>query len=239
MSGREEHTRFSEDLAAYALRALPDAELDALQRHAEICVVCRDELAAHECAASALALGVPQRAAPTALRGRILASVAAEVSGLPGAQQRAPTRARVRMRVWAWRPASVATAAALALGIALGALLFAPGPATSVIRARVAGLAAWHGSTLPVAELERTGAHAVLDVEHLPAAGAGKVYEVWIERGDHPYPTDALFDATRGGQAVVAVPGNLAGASAVLVTAEPLGGTKVPTMAPLITAVLS
>ena len=39
-----------------------------------------------------------------------------------------------------------------------------------------------------------------------------------------------------GGRATVAVPRSLRGASAVLVTAERLGGARVPTMAPLITA---
>ena len=38
--------------------------------------------------------------------------------------------------------------------------------------------------------------------------------------------------------ATVAVPGSLRGASAVLVTAERLGGARVPTMTPLITATL-
>ena len=72
-----------------------------------------------------------------------------------------------------------------------------------------------------------------------PAAPRGKIYEVWVERAGKPLPTDALFDATSAGTATVAVPGSLRGASAVLVTAERLGGARAPTMAPLIAAPLA
>jgi hypothetical protein len=70
----------------------------------------------------------------------------------------------------------------------------------------------------------------------MPAAPQGKIYEVWVARGRRLLPTDALFNASSAGTATVAVPLSLHGASAVLVTAERLGGARVPTMTPLITA---
>jgi hypothetical protein len=76
-------------------------------------------------------------------------------------------------------------------------------------------------------------------VTRLPAAPAGKVYELWIERDGVANPTSVLFEPTSSGAATVDVPGDLNGASAVLVTAERLGGAKVPTMAPLIDAQLA
>jgi hypothetical protein len=51
-------------------------------------------------------------------------------------------------------------------------------------------------------------------------------------------PTPVLFNATAAGAATVAVP-DLRGASAVLVTAERLGGSNTPTMKPLVQARLS
>ncbi|MGH2851762.1 MAG: anti-sigma factor [Solirubrobacteraceae bacterium] len=72
----------------------------------------------------------------------------------------------------------------------------------------------------------------------MPPAPAGKIYEVWVERRSTAMPTDALFDANAAGGATVAVPGNLHGAQAVLVTAERSGGARVPTMTPLIDAPL-
>jgi hypothetical protein len=72
----------------------------------------------------------------------------------------------------------------------------------------------------------------------MPAAPRGKIYEVWVLRGKHAEPTDALFNANAAGDATVAVPSRLRGAAAVLVTAERLGGARVPTMQPLISAPL-
>lgn len=77
-----------------------------------------------------------------------------------------------------------------------------------------------------------------LDVANLPAAATGRVYEVWIQRSGEPHPTNALFTPTSGGSATVAVPGDLHGADAVLVTDEPSGGSLAPTRAPLIKASL-
>jgi hypothetical protein len=128
----------------------------------------------------------------------------------------------------------------LAIGVLLGVLVLAPGRGpTSVIRASVASAAAWHATSRPVALLDRYGDRGQLEVTNLPAAGAGKVYELWIERDDVAQPTDVLFEPTSSGQAAVDVPGELNGASAVLVTAEPLGGAKVPSTAPLIDARLA
>ena len=90
----------------------------------------------------------------------------------------------------------------------------------------------------PLASLHESGNHAVLVVSHMPAAPPGKIYEVWVLRGGRPVPTDALFNASSAGDATVAVPSSLHGISAVLVTAERLGGAKVPTMKPLIAAPL-
>jgi len=72
----------------------------------------------------------------------------------------------------------------------------------------------------------------------LPPAPRARIYEVWIERDGRAQPTSALFNATSAGTATVAVP-DLAGASAVLVTAERLGGASTPTMKPLVVATLS
>ena len=64
----------------------------------------------------------------------------------------------------------------------------------------------------------------------------GKVYEVWVERGGRARcrPTRSSTP-TAAGEATVAVPVEPARRAAVLVTAERLGGARVPTMAPLIT----
>jgi hypothetical protein len=64
---------------------------------------------------------------------------------------------------------------------------------------------------------------------------------VWLDHGGGrtPQPTDALFSVSREGHATVDVPGDLDGVKAVLVTDEPLGGSRIPTRAPVIAATLS
>jgi acetyl-CoA carboxylase carboxyltransferase component len=62
---------------------------------------------------------------------------------------------------------------------------------------------------------------------------------VWIQRAGGIHPTDALFTVTKKGDATVGVPGSVDGVTAIMVTAEPLGGTKVPTSTPVIVANLS
>ena len=73
----------------------------------------------------------------------------------------------------------------------------------------------------------------------MPQTSAQRVYEVWVKRSGAPQPTDALFTVTANGDATVGVPGSVAGVKVVMVTSEPLGGSKVPTSPPVIIAHLS
>jgi hypothetical protein len=89
------------------------------------------------------------------------------------------------------------------------------------------------------AELILAGDRGELVVSHFPPAGRGRIYQVWLQRPHRaPSPTRTLFDVTTGGAGEVGVAGDLHGVSEVLVTAEPLGGSNVPTTAPVITAQL-
>jgi hypothetical protein len=87
------------------------------------------------------------------------------------------------------------------------------------------------------AELRIAGGHGELIVRHMPAPVAGRIYEVWLRRGTQPpAPTTALFSVTAGGAADVGVPGELDGVSEILVTQEPIGGSRVPTGSAVIVA---
>jgi hypothetical protein len=127
-----------------------------------------------------------------------------------------------------------AAAVLLVLGVTVGALsLGSGGSSTRVITASVG----WRPGS---AVLRVTGGHGELIVRGMPAAPGNKVYEVWLERGQHALsPTSALFSVTSSGSAAVDVPGDLHGVDAVLVTPEPLGGSEQPTHAPVLTARLS
>lgn len=68
----------------------------------------------------------------------------------------------------------------------------------------------------------------------------GEVYEVWLARaGQQPQPTDALFTVTSAGSAAVEIPGELHGLDAVMVTAEPIGGSSSPTSPPVLRVALA
>jgi anti-sigma factor RsiW len=234
MSGQTEHTARSDDAAAYVLGALDEREAAEFGAHVRSCPLCAAEVARLSSAVAVLPLGVTQLSAPNSLRRRVLKEAAGDVRD----------RRRPRIRAVRSRPrfaqAALSGAIALAAGVVIGAVLIAPGHGPStVIRATVASAAAWQPAAQPVAELERYGDRGQLVVTRLPAAPAGKVYELWIERDGVAHPTSVLSEPTSSGAATVDVPGDLNGASAVLVTAERLGGAKVPTMAPLIDAQLA
>ena len=231
--------RYFDDCAAYVLGALDADEAAEMRVHVQSCPRCHGEVARLGVVSEALRRAVPVLPAPPELRRRVVDAIAAESVREPVP---APTRIRSGAR-WprlALRPVmAFGTAIAVGAGLLVGALVIAPGSAsTQTVAAAVAPASAWHSAHAPTATLRTTGNSGVLVVQGLPAPPRGKIYEVWVVRAGKPLPTDALFDASSGGGATVAVPGSLRGASAVLVTAEHLGGARVPSMTPLITATL-
>jgi hypothetical protein len=76
---------------------------------------------------------------------------------------------------------------------------------------------------------------AQLRVSGMPQTRAGQVYEVWLQRGNQVQP-GPLFSVDRNGNGVGAVPGDLHGVNAVLVTRERRGGARQPTEAPVVKA---
>jgi len=220
----------SDDCAAnaapYVLGALGEAEYDAFRTHLETCAICREEVAALQLVADALPAVAPPLSAPEELKRRVMAEVRSEAGWQ---RSRAPATSSPRARRRWLAPSIAAAAAAVALAvIAIGG----GGTSVRVIHAQVL---APHAS----ASLRLTGGHAELDIAGMPQTPVNRVYEVWVKRGSSAQPTDALFTITSAGRATVGVPGSVAGAEAVLVTSEPLGGSRVPTRAPVIIANLS
>ncbi|MGD1057117.1 MAG: zf-HC2 domain-containing protein [Solirubrobacteraceae bacterium] len=130
-----------------------------------------------------------------------------------------------------WRPQLVsgALAAAAVVAVIVIATSSGGGAGTRVIRAEVIPRGA-------DASLQLSDGRAQLEISGMPQTPPQRVYEVWIKRSGSPQPTDALFTVTSHGDATVGVPGSVSGVKVIMVTSEPLGGTKVPTTSPVIIA---
>lgn len=234
-----------DDAGSYVLRAMPDGEWETYRDHLHRCAPCADKVAELQFVGDALLSGVTQLTAPGQVRERVMRVVRAESELLLAAghgadrPEPAPERRRRRFGLLALRPLPAAALAsvALALGVGGGALLSGGGDGGVNPRTVVAKVTASGAS----ASLRMSGGGAKLVVAHMPAPAEGRVYQVWLDHGGGttPQPTDALFSVSRAGHASVDVPGDLKTVKAVLVTDEPLGGSRIPTRAPVIAATLS
>ena len=208
-----------EDTAAYVLGALAPAEAEAFRRHIADCADCREEVTAFEQITDALPPAGAAQEVPRELRRRVMREVRATPKPAPAGRPRtvrAPTRFS-----FAWGGALAAVVVAVIVAVALSS---GGSSGTRVIQASV-------GS----AELRVAGGHADLIVHRLPQLPAGRIYEMWVQRGSaQPTPTGTLFSTSSNGAASVGVPGSLDGVSAVMVTQEPAGGSLAPTSSPVI-----
>ncbi len=221
-----------EELAAYALGALDEAEAAELRRHLDECEECRQHLRWLEPAVDLLPRAVPQREPPPRLRKRLMATVRAE--------SREAVRAGSGAAWWQeWgafllRPATAVAAGVLLVAGALGGyLLHQP---TENGASRYAGVPT-KPSSAASGTLERHDGSGILHVEGMPALARNQVYETWVRRGAKVEPS-SLFSLRRNHSGDDAIPGPLAGADAVLVTAEPRGGSQHPTSKPVLRASL-
>ena len=239
-----DHDHWADSTAAYLLGALPDDEVAGFEHHLETCAACRRELAELRVAADALPASAPPVTPPAALKTRIMAVVESDAELLSaageGADRPAVAPAPARRRGWLSgllaRPAPAAALAALLLlaGGVGGALVAGGGEeGARTITAQVNRAAAPDARV----SLEVDGdGRGVLVGRNLPPPPRGRIYQVWLLRpgAKAPEPTPALFGVSTDGSAAVAVPGNLDGVKQVLVTHEPLGGSRAPTRAPIL-----
>ena len=248
-----------DDVGAWVLGALDEAEQERFAAHLRGCEICQREVTELQMVADTLPLAAAQVAPPPELKERIMAAVRAEAAVLEAAGPEAdvppalapepvaepaegrPAKAprKQRDRGWLRRPllalrplpAAVAAAVLIALGVG-GGLLLSGGPSERTVPAQVVVASA------PAARASLTvdDDRATLQVRNFPPPPRGRVYQVWLKRpGRAPDPTNALF-SVRGGSATVEVPGSVRGVEQVLVTDEPNGGSRAPTRAPVIIA---
>jgi anti-sigma-K factor RskA len=233
--------RHGEDAGAYVLNALEDDEARAYAAHLDTCAPCREEVAALQVVVDTLPAGAPRLSAPPELKRRIMAVVEAEAellraSGPEADRVPAPVAAkRGRLGRLSGRPGRALALACTILvvgGVAGVAIEHGRdgGPSTRTVQAAVTGQGR--------AALELTGSRAALKVDGVPSLPEGRVYQVWFVKPGRstPEPTHTLFNVRRDGRATVAIEESVKGVKQVLVTAEPDGGSRQPTSAPVISA---
>ncbi len=186
-------------VAGYALDALDADDRRAFESHLAGCERCRAELAALSEAAGTLAFAVEGATPPPALRGRILAA----------AREEAPTVVALRprrTRLYAGIALAAAACAALAIGLTVS-------------------LSGGSSNELSMAVSVDNGV-AQLTVSGLPAAPAGKAYEIWVIDGGAPKPAGRF---PGGDKAVVPMTQPVSVGSTVAITLERAGGARAPT----------
>jgi anti-sigma-K factor RskA len=226
MSEREHESR-RDEIAAYLLGALEPEEAASLERHlATGCVDCRAELRWLGPAVQLLPESVERLEPPRELRARILAEAQAE-AGRP-----APKRAR-RPFLSGWRPlaglAALALAAAAVAGYAIRGNDSSGGATTVAAAGKAPGV---------TARMVREGDAATLHLANVDRLPPGKVLEAWVKREGEVEPVGGLFVPDREGRATAMIP-DMRGIDEVMVTAEPRGGSRAPTLPPMVTLEMS
>jgi anti-sigma-K factor RskA len=193
-----------DDLEAYVLGALEDAEAAAFETHLASCSACRDGIASYGGVLRALR-GLPVAAPPPAPRvgrppiGWIAAIAAAAVLGIAVGQRTVPVRADGDVAAIAEMIAVQPREIALAGTSARGAAIVGTG-----------------------------GARTAFVVSGLPPPPAGRGYQVWVRGANVRSP--GMMHRTADGLEVLVVPGDaLAGAHRIGITVEPAGGSPART----------
>jgi anti-sigma factor RsiW len=232
-----DHDRHQEDVGAYLLGALEPAEQGAFEGHLAGCPDCRAEVEQLRMAADALPRSVEPFEAPPSLKRSLMEAVREDV-----APQRRSLAERLGLdKLFTGMQPRLAMAGAafvLVVGIAIGLAATQFGGDDGGGHRVVAGVV--DRSRVPDASATITlpkdkDGPAQLRVTGLPAPKDGQVYEIWLKRGDQLQP-GPLFNVDARGTGAGAIPDDLEGVSAVLVTRERTGGAVTPSEAPIISA---
>lgn len=249
-----EHCDYLDDVAVYALGALPPADSARVRARIETCALCAQELRALQPAAAAIGAAAAMEGPSELLKTRIMRQV--RTDAVANARPRAATQ---KLLVW---PAYLVAAACLAFAIIstlvnlslVGQLksdqnglaqarLSTRGLAQSLAmeRSTLADLMSPNAVRFPVNDGEVVRLHnkLYLTLHDVPMPPQGKVYQAWTQtKGATTMTPSVTFIPDRHGIAIVSLPIAAANIGAVAVSVEPDGGSKAPTTKPILVTAL-
>jgi anti-sigma factor RsiW len=226
-----DHTTFRDEVGAYLLGALTDAERASFEGHLVDCPECRNEVERLRPAADLLPRSVEQVEPPPALRASIMEVVEREAREQAGKPARRSLREWFAAKPTLLRPALAVGAILLGLVAGFGVAQLAGDDERTVVATVDETRVPEASGALQVEGDGKDG--AILRVRGLPRLRAAQTYQAWVQRGETfvPQPT---FDVGRDGEGAVAVPDDLSDAKAVLVTREQRPGSDSPSEPPII-----
>ena len=222
----DEHDRRLEEVAAFALGVLEAAQIDDFREHLDGCKRCQDELRWLEPAVRALPEAVEQQAPPPALKVRLMEEVRADVAAAPSRKGFREWLGGLDIGGLTWKPLAGMAVVVLIVAVGVGYLV-GNGGGSDIHTTKVQQK---NGIVAMVVDEDGQGELRLTGVDQ-PAKG--KVLEAWVARGEAVEPVKATFTPDGAGNAATQIE-DLQGVDAVLVTEEPEGGTKVPTMKPFV-----
>jgi anti-sigma-K factor RskA len=234
------HDEMLDNVAAYALGALPADEAKAVAAHLQTCPECREEYRALRPAVTAVGYtaeactnpSVGATASPL-LKERLMRQVRAEAAS----RRRAP----------AWPGYAVAAASlALAVGGGLAAVTFnarIERDRTAMVRQAqtIDDLAAADATRRPFGhgEVLMHRQRLYLMMHRLPMPPHGMVYQAWTQpKGAKRMAPSITFVPEPNGESIVRLPESAEQVAAVAVSMEPAGGSLQPTSKPIAIATL-
>ncbi len=228
----EHDSRWSDDVAAYALGALEPAEASELEDHLEDCERCRSELRWLAPAVQVLPEDVERAEPPRRLRESVMAEVRADAkreAATSGSRQRSGWLSRIRIGSFGWRPVAALAVVALALvavaGYEIGNEDSGGGSGNPLETREDTGL---------VARMVPEGDGGTLELANVRELPNDRVLEAWVQREGEVEAVPALFVPDHEGRASTRI-ADMEGVETVMVTSEPEGGSESPTSDPLVT----
>ena len=208
--------------AAYVLGAVEGRELRQYEKHLASCESCPAEVARLSETASALATAA-QTSPPERMRDAVLAR-ASETTQEP----RPMTDPVPQKRIWSWVAVAAAVTVALGVGSLVGIQVSNSNDTASEILAQSdARVVSLQGDGQANFVYSASSGQGVLIATELNEVDPDQTYQLWLIGESGAVPA-GLFQPTNGA-ATVEVDGDIASASQLGITIEPVRGSMAPT----------